>query len=262
MQVKYGPIDFQVREPPSPLFSHLTKTNAAIELQVTQEYLGQQCHLVYLPPLWQTILGYDLRVDNDTSYVRDIIAGETFKRPLGGSAAVVNVGMNQTWLGSHMSMSNLYAYGALAWNPYQDSASILQSWARLTFGMDKDLVQTLTDMSMASWPAYESYSGNLGIQTLTDILYTHYGPNPASQDNNPWGKCCPSSSGRTLSRVSAMGRGVWDALHPRFAAWERRSLGHRTLAHRFETHSKPDLQCSPKCSGVLLLTFARPMDAS
>ena len=35
-------------------------------------------------------------------------------------------------------------------------------------------------MSMASWPAYENYSGNLGIQTLTDILYTHYGPKPAS----------------------------------------------------------------------------------
>jgi alpha-glucuronidase len=41
---------------------------------------------------------------------------------------------------------------------------------------------------MESWPAYESYSGNLGLQTLTDILYTHYGPNPASQDNNGWGQ--------------------------------------------------------------------------
>ena len=43
-------------------------------------------------------------------------------------------------------------------------------------------------MSMASWPAYENYTGNLGIQTLTDILYTHFGPNPASQDNNGWGQ--------------------------------------------------------------------------
>ena len=205
VQVKYGPIDFQVREPPSPLFSHLRRTNAAIELQVTQEYLGQQCHLVYLPPLWQTILGYDLRVDNDTSYVRDIIAGETFKRPLGGSAAVVNVGTNDTWLGSHLSMSNLYAYGALAWNPYQDSESILQSWARLTFGLDEDLIQTLTDMSMASWPAYENYSGNLGIQTLTDILYTHYGPNPASQDNNPWGQWT-----RADHRTVGMDRTCWN----------------------------------------------------
>ena len=32
--------------------------------------------------------------------------------------------------------------------------------------------------------SYENYSGNLGIQTLTDILFTHYGPNPVSQEFN------------------------------------------------------------------------------
>jgi alpha-glucuronidase len=48
VQIKYGPIDFQVREPVSPLFAHLRQTPSAIELQVTQEYLGQQAHLVYL----------------------------------------------------------------------------------------------------------------------------------------------------------------------------------------------------------------------
>lgn len=41
---------------------------------------------------------------------------------------------------------------------------------------------------MESWPAYLNYSGNLGIQTLTDILYTHYGPNPASQELNGYGQ--------------------------------------------------------------------------
>ena len=37
-----GPIDFQVREPASPLFAALERTSEAIELQITQEYLGQQ----------------------------------------------------------------------------------------------------------------------------------------------------------------------------------------------------------------------------
>lgn len=50
------------------------------------------------------------------------------------------------------------------------------------------MLDTITDMSMKSWPAYENYSGNLGIQTLTDILYTHFGPNPANMDNNGWGQ--------------------------------------------------------------------------
>ena len=184
IQIKYGPIDFQVREPTSPLFANLFSTNTAIELEVAQEYLGQQCHLVYLPPLWKTVLDFDLRVDNKTSVVRDIITGKRFNRPLGGSAAVVNVGTNTTWLGSHLAMSNLYAYGRLAWDATNDPQSILQNWIRLTFGLDRSVIDTITQMSMESWPAYESYSGNLGIQTLTDILYTHFGPNPASQDNN------------------------------------------------------------------------------
>lgn len=188
VQIKYGPIDFQVREPASPLFANLFNTSTAIELEVAQEYLGQQSHLVYLPPLWKTVLDFDLRVDNKASLVRDIVTGQRFNRKLGGSAAVVNVGTNTTWLGSHLSMSNLYAYGRLAWNPIDDPQSILQDWIRLTFGQDQTVLDTITQISMDSWPAYENYSGNLGIQTLTDILYTHCGPNPASQDNNGWGQ--------------------------------------------------------------------------
>ena len=188
VQIKFGPIDFQVREPTSPLFANLLKTSTAIEVEVAQEYLGQQCHLVYLPPLWKTVLDFDLRVDNKSTVVSDVISGRRFNRPLGGSAAVVNVGTNTTWLGSHLAMSNLYAYGRLAWEPTQDPQSILQDWIRLTFGLDSSVVNTITQMSMESWPAYENYSGNLGIQTLTDILFNHYGANPASQDNNGYGQ--------------------------------------------------------------------------
>ncbi|KAI2909830.1 CAZyme family GH67 [Aspergillus niger] len=188
IQIKYGPIDFQVREPTSPLFANLYHTNTAIELEVSQEYLGQQCHLVYLPPLWKTVLDFDLRVDHKPSMVRDIISGQRFNRTLGGWAAVVNVGTNRTWLGSHLAMSNLYAYGRLAWSPTDESEQILEDWTRLTFGQNHHVINTISDMSMTSWPAYENYTGNLGIQTLTDILYTHYGPNPATQDNNGWGQ--------------------------------------------------------------------------
>ncbi|CZS99642.1 probable Probable alpha-glucuronidase A [Rhynchosporium graminicola] len=188
IQIKYGPIDFQVREPVHPLFAHLKKTGTAIEYQVAQEYLGQQLHLVYLAPLWKTILDFDLRVDGQKSLVRDIISGKRFNRPLTGSAAVVNVGSNTTWVGSHLAMSNLYAYGRLAWDPTLDAQAILEDWTRLTFGADPQVLSAITNMSMASWPAYENYTGNLGIQTLADITYTHYGPKPASLDNNGWGQ--------------------------------------------------------------------------
>lgn len=188
VQIKYGPIDFQVREPTSPLFASLLRTNAAIELEVAQEYLGQQCHLVYLAPLWKTVLDFDLRVGNQTSRVRDIVGGRRFGRALSGSAAVVNVGTNSTWLGSHLAMSNLYAYGRLAWDPAGEPESILRDWARLTFSSEKRVVDTITEMSMLSWPAHENYTGNLGIQSLTNIVGNHYGPTPQSQDGNGWGQ--------------------------------------------------------------------------
>ncbi|XP_014562743.1 glycoside hydrolase family 67 protein [Bipolaris victoriae FI3] len=188
VQIKFGPIDFQVREPPSPLFASLRHTSTAIELQITPEYLGQNCHLVYLAPQWKEILDFDMRADNTESRVKDIVNGKRFKRPIGGYAGVSGVGSNTTWLGSHLAMSNLYAFGRLAWDASSGSETILQDWIRLTFGFDQDVLNTITDMSMKSWPAYENYSGNLGIQTLTDILYTHYGPNPASQDGNGWGQ--------------------------------------------------------------------------
>jgi alpha-glucuronidase len=218
VQIKYGPIDFQVREPASPLFANLPNTNTAIELEITQEYLGQQCHLVYLPPLWKTILDFDMRVDNQPSFVRDIVTGKRFKRPLGGSAGVVNVGTNTTWLGSHLAMSNLYAYGRLAWDPTHEPQSILQEWIQLTFGLDHQIIETITQMSMESWPAYENYTGNLGIQTLTDLLYTHFGPNPQSADTNGYGQWTRADSfGIGMDRTVENGTGYSGQYSPEIA---------------------------------------------
>lgn len=159
-----------------------------MELQISPEYLGQNVHLVYLSPLWKEILDFDLRVDEQASPVKSIVNGQRFNKTLGGYAGVAGAGMNDTWLGSHLAMSNLYAYGRLAWNPSSDSIDILNTWTKLTFSHEELVVNTIANMSMASWPAYEGYSGNLGVQTLTDILLGHYGPNPASQDDNPWGQ--------------------------------------------------------------------------
>ena len=61
IQIKHGPIDFQVREPASPLFGTLEKTNQAIELQITQEYFGQARQAVFLVPMWKEALDFDLR---------------------------------------------------------------------------------------------------------------------------------------------------------------------------------------------------------
>jgi alpha-glucuronidase len=107
IQIKYGPIDFQAREPVSPLFGGLEKTNQGIELQITQEYTGQQRHLVFLPTMWKEILDFDFRINHGGTPVRDLVAGKTFRRPAGGFVGVANVGMNPNWLGHPLAMANL-----------------------------------------------------------------------------------------------------------------------------------------------------------
>ncbi len=188
IQIKHGPIDFQAREPVSPLFAGLKQTNSAVELQVTQEYTGQQRHVVFLPPMWKEVLDFDLHANGANSPVKDIVAGKTFHRSLGGFVAVVNVGMDENWLGSPLAMANLYGYARLAWNPNQSVASIADEWTRLAFGNDPKTVATIAGILLASWHVYESYTGPLGAQTLTDILGSHYGPGIEASENNGWGQ--------------------------------------------------------------------------
>jgi alpha-glucuronidase len=188
IQIKNGPIDFQVREPASPIFGGLEKTNEAVEVQVTQEYMGQQFHTVYLVPMWKEVLDFDMKVGGRSTPVKEILSGRTFNRPTGGYVAVVNVGLDTNWLANHLAMANLYGFGRLVWNPNLSSQAIVDEWTRLTFGNDDAVVRTINGLQMATWPTYEKYTGYLGLQTLTNITGAHYGPAPESQERNGWGQ--------------------------------------------------------------------------
>ena len=102
IQIKNGPIDFQVREPASALFGALEKTNQAVELQITQEYMGQARHLVYLAPMWKEVLDFDMHARDTTTPVKALVAGRVFHRPAGGFVGVANVGLDDNWLGNHL----------------------------------------------------------------------------------------------------------------------------------------------------------------
>jgi alpha-glucuronidase len=188
IQIKHGPVDFQIREPVSPLFGGLTKTASAVELPVMQEYTGQQKHLCFLMPYWKQILDFDLHTKGPGTYVKDILAGRSFGNPLGGYVAVVNVGMDDNWLGHPMGMSNLYGFGRLAWNPDLSAKAIANEWTRLTFGKNPKVVETVTDMLLTSWETYERYTGPLGAQTLTNIVGAHFGPGVEASERNGWGQ--------------------------------------------------------------------------
>jgi alpha-glucuronidase len=219
VQIKHGPIDFQVREPASPLFGALEKTNQAIELQITQEYLGQQRHLCYLVPMWKAVLDFEMAAAPGGSPVKDLVAGKTFHRPSGGFVGVSNVGREATWLGHPLAMANLYGFGRLAWNPDLGAARIAEEWTRLTFGDDPHVVNTIVGMQLRSWPAHEAYTGPLGAGTLTDILGPHFGPGIESSERNGWGQWHRADhQGIGMDRTVATGTGFIGQYRPPVAA--------------------------------------------
>jgi alpha-glucuronidase len=217
VQTKEGPIDFQAREPVSPLFGGLTQTSQAMELQITQEYLGQQRHLVYIAPMWKQVLDFDMRVGGAHTPVKEIISGTAFHRPLGGVIGVAGVGRD-AWLGSPLALANLYAFGRLAWNPNLTPEQIADEWTHQTISNDPAVVATVEKMLMQSWPAYESYTGPLGLQTLTDITGSHYGPNIESSERNGWGQWHKADHlGVGFDRTVATGTGFAGQYQPEVA---------------------------------------------
>jgi alpha-glucuronidase len=208
IQIKHGPIDFQVREPVSPLFAALQHTSQAIELQITQEYTGQQRHMVFLVPMWKTALDTDMRADNRSTPVKEIVEGKSFHQPLGGFVGVANVGLDTNWLHHPMAMANLYGFGRLAWNSNLTTQQIIDTWTRLTWGNNPKVVSTIDDLQSNSWHTYEQYTGNLGIGTLTNILGYHFGPGIESAERNGWGQWFRADAqGIGMDRTVATGTG-------------------------------------------------------
>jgi alpha-glucuronidase len=208
VQIKHGPIDFQVREPASPLFGALEKTNQAIELQITQEYFGQGRHTVFLVPMWKEALDFDLKVRGSGSTVKALAAGRTFSRPLGGFVGVSNVGLDDNWLGNHLSQANLYGFARLAWNPDLSARAIAEEWTRQTFGNDPRVLDTITRIQLDSWRTFENYTGPLGLQTLTDIVGNHFGVAVEASERNGWGQWHRADAkGVGMDRTTATGTG-------------------------------------------------------
>jgi alpha-glucuronidase len=199
VQIKNGPIDFQVREPASPLFGALDNTRESIELQITQEYFGQARHLVFLVPMWKETLDFDMRIRDRATPVKQFVAG---------FVGVSNVGMDENWYGSHMSQANLYGFGRLAWNPDLTAKRIAEEWTGLTFGPDPAVQKTVVEMQLSSWRTYENYTGPLGLQTLTDIVGNHYGVAVEASERNGWGQWHKADAmGVGFDRTVATGTG-------------------------------------------------------
>lgn len=174
LQVKHGPMDFQVREPVSPLIGAMPGTRLAVELQATQEYTGQQRHVCWLGPMWSEILRF--RPD-----------GATVAELADALVAVSNVGDDPFWTGHPLAQANLYTFGRLAWQPDADPLRILDEWIRLTFpDASQRLIAGLHTVIDGSWRTYEKYTAPLGVGWMVQPGH-HYGPSVDGYEYSPWG---------------------------------------------------------------------------
>lgn len=181
VQVKNGPLDFQPREPFSPLLGALPKTDTAIELQLTKEYLGFEIHLVYLGTLWQEVLSADTFAKGPDSTVAKVVDGDLFGGKLSLISGVANIGTARNWCGSIFDQANWYAYGRLAWNPEGDAETIASEWVKQSFGRNPKLLKSVVAMMMGSREAAVDYMTPLGLAHQMATGH-HYGPGPWIDD--------------------------------------------------------------------------------
>jgi alpha-glucuronidase len=167
VQVKNGPIDFQPREPFSPLFGAMPHTPLMMEFQLTQEYLGFSTHLVFLAPLFTECLNADTYSKGKGSPVSATITG---------MAGVANIGNDRNWCGHPFAQANWYAFGRLAWGG-ATPAQIAEEWIRQTFTNKEAAVDTLKKMMLASREITVDYMTPLGLHHIMGYGH-HYGPAP------------------------------------------------------------------------------------
>ena len=224
LQVKNGPMDFQVREPVHPLFGAMRHTALAAEFQLAQEYTGQQLHVCCLLPMFREILMWNTACDIQPGRVIDRIQA---------AAAVANTGDSFCWTGSELAGANLYGFGRLTFEPQLTAEDIIDEWISLTFGSSERVREALLQILLSSHRAYEGYTAPLGLGWLCKPG-THYGPDPWGYEFDRWG---------TYNRADREAVGV-----------DRSRTGYTSLYPEplRELYSDPE-----KCPDELLLFFCR-----
>ncbi len=177
IQVKNGPIDFQPREPFHPLFGAMPGTPLSVEFQITQEYLGQGTHLVYLAPLFKECLDADTYAKGEGSPVSSVVDGTLFGHRTSAMAGVANIGTDRNWTGHLFGQANWYAFGRLAWDHRLSPEQIAGEWIRMTFTHDPRFIADTREMMMRSREIAVQYMTPLGLHHIMG-RGNHYGPGP------------------------------------------------------------------------------------
>jgi alpha-glucuronidase len=184
LQIKNGPLDFQPREPFHPLFGAMPHTVLALEVQLTQEYLGGNVYLAYLGPLYKECLDADTYRPGPGATVAHVVDGSLDHHALSVMAGVANVGSDRNWTGHPLSSVNWYAFGRLAWDPSLRTSDIAQEWIRQSFSSDIRVVDRMGAMLDSSREAIVDSSMPLGLHHIMARDH-HYGPGPWTTGGRP-----------------------------------------------------------------------------
>lgn len=186
LQIKNGPMDFQVREPVSPLFGALKKTNIMLEVQIAQEYTGQQRHVCFLIPWFKEILNTKMNGNEEQYKIEEIVSGRTYHNSNCGMAAVANSGNDENWTGHDLAAANFYGFGRLSYDTKLTGEDIAYEWIVQTLGNDEKVKATVHKILMKSWLTYEKYTSPLGIGWMVKPNI-HYGPDVDGYEFDRWG---------------------------------------------------------------------------
>ena len=207
LQIKNGPIDFQVREPLSPLLGAMKNTNQIMEFQITQEYLGHSNDVCFLIPQWKEYLSFDTFALGSGSTIDKVANGSLYGRQNGGIVAVSNIGNDANWTGHKLAQSNFYGYGRLIWNPNLTANEIATEWIKLTFGNDDNTIEIIRNILLNSWATYEKYTAPLSVGFMVNP-HRHYGVNIDGYEYSKWGTYhFADSNGIGVDRTVATGTG-------------------------------------------------------
>lgn len=172
IQIKNGPLDFQPREPVSPLFFGMKKTRMMPEFQVTQEYTGESIHTCFLASMWSEFFNTLKKIPDTKSLVFNEIGDKK-----SAISAVANVGNDINWCGSDMAQSNWYAFGRLAWDPDLSPRQIAKEWLEQTYTQNPAFVNPMTDILCQSRDVVVHYMMPIGLHHIFAADH-HYGPEP------------------------------------------------------------------------------------
>ena len=198
LQIKNGPMDFQIREAVSPLLGGLLHTNQMLEVQIAQEYTGHQIDLCYLIPLYKEVLDFHTHCCDGKDTVADVVSGRTMGNALAGMAAVINTGNDMNWTGDDLAAANLYGFGRLSFNTDLSSEEIAKEWIAMTYNLPEKEAKVLCVMLLRSREIYEKYTSPLGIGWMV-TPNDHYGPSIDGYEYSRWG---------TYHRADHLGIGV------------------------------------------------------